>query len=106
MDENITKIVAEEGRAKAKMFEKYFDQNGSNNVHEMWKLKKKLFPKKAYVLPSAKLNYQGRVVTEPNELILTVKSVGAARVNKVLLDMPNQSYFCDPGWLSCDSELK
>ena len=83
MDENIAQIVAEEGRAKAKMFERYSDQNGSNSVQEMWKLKKKLFPKKASVLPSAKLNYQGRVVTEPNELTkLLGEEYGKIRLRK------------------------
>ena len=31
-------------------------------------IKKRLFPKKASMLPSAKVNYKGKLVTEPTEL--------------------------------------
>ena len=45
----IAKIISEEGRTKSLMFQKYCDRNESTALSEMWKLKKKLFPKKACV---------------------------------------------------------
>ena len=68
LDVKIAKVISEEGRIKAFMFKKYTDSNSSTCLSAMWKLKKNLFPKKASTLPSAKINYQGRWVSEPNEL--------------------------------------
>ena len=79
INETIAQIVAKEGRNKAKRFEQFSDQN----VREMWKLKKKLFPKKPSPLPSAKINHQGRVVSEPNELTqLLGEEYGKIRLRK------------------------
>ena len=83
IDEKIAQIVANEARNKAKMFEQFSDQNKSGNVREMWKMKKKLFPKKPSPIPSAKVNYQGRTVTQPNELIkLLGEEYGKIRLRK------------------------
>ena len=49
--------------------QKYTDSNSSACLSEMWKLKKSLFPKKPSTLPTAKINYQRKLVSEPNELI-------------------------------------
>ena len=68
LDAQIAIQISEEGRTKANMFKKYTDTNGSIVLSEMWKLKKRLFPKKASMLPSAKVNYKGKLVTEPREL--------------------------------------
>jgi hypothetical protein len=82
-DVKIAQIISEEGRSKALMFRKYCDQNGSGVMSEMWKLKKKLFPKKACTLPSAKVNYQGKVVTEPKVLTkLMGEEYGRVRLRK------------------------
>ena len=52
-------------------------------MSEMWKIKSKLFPKKASALPSAKLNYQGKVVTEPKELLKLIgEEFGRVRLRK------------------------
>ena len=50
------------------MFEKYTDNNTSACLSEMWKMKKALFLRKAQTLPAAKVNYHGRLVSEPKEL--------------------------------------
>lgn len=68
IDVKIAKIISEEGRHKALMFEKYTDNSTSVCLSEMWKMKKSLFPKKTPTLPTAKYNYFGRLVSEPNEL--------------------------------------
>ena len=79
----IAQIISEEGRSKALMFRKYCDQNGSGVMSEMWKLKKKLFPKKSCTLPAAKVNYQGKLVTEPKELTkLLGEEYGRVRLRK------------------------
>ena len=38
----------------------------------MWKMKKKLWPKKKTSLPTAKKNHKGRLVTSPKELMMTL----------------------------------
>ena len=68
LEVKITDIIAEEGRTKAFMFKKYMNTDGSACLSEMWKVKKSLFPKKTPTLPAAKINFQGRIVSEPNEL--------------------------------------
>ena len=68
LDAQIAKTIAEEGRIKASMFRKFCNPNRSTVLSEMWQLKKRIFPKKPTPLPSAKYNYQGKIVTEPKEL--------------------------------------
>ena len=49
----------------------------------MWKMKKSTFPKKAPTLPSSKINYQGRLVSEPSELVkLLGDEYGRVRLRK------------------------
>ena len=68
LGKKIADKLKEEKIMKIKMFKKHSNESSANNMHNMWKLKKKLFPKKAPCIPSAKLNYQGRIISEPNEL--------------------------------------
>ena len=83
LDAQIVRIISEEGRNKANMFRKYCDRNSSNVMSEMWQMKKKMFPTKTSALPSAKLNYQGKVVTEPSELLKLVgEEFGRVRLRK------------------------
>ena len=83
LDADIARTISEEGRAKAFMFKKFCDRNQSGVMSEMWKLKKSLFPKKASTLPSAKINYQGKLVTEPTELTkLLGEEYGRVRLRK------------------------
>ena len=49
----------------------------------MWKLKKSLFPRKSPSLPSAKTNYNGKLVSEPEELkALLAFEYGKVRLRK------------------------
>ena len=64
----IANIIAEESRSKALMFRKYINNIGTQPLSEMWKLKKLLFPRKKQTLLSAKINYKGKLVSEPEEL--------------------------------------
>ena len=83
LDARIAEIISTEGRKKALMFDKYTDNNTSACMSEMWKLKKSLFPRKAQTLPTAKINYQGRLVSEPNELTkLLGEEYGKIRLRK------------------------
>ena len=61
------------------MFRKYCDRNESGVLSEMWKMKKKLFPKKPSTLPSAKINHRGKLVTEPK---LIGEEYGRIRLRK------------------------
>ena len=83
LDVEIARIISEEGRHKANMFRKYIDNDSSKCLSEMWKLKKSLFPKKAPTLPSSKINYQGRLVSDPKELTqLLGEEFGQIRLRK------------------------
>ena len=83
LDVKIAKMISEEGRIKAFMFKKYTDNSSSQCLSEMWKLKKKLFPKKAHTIPSAKKDYQGKIVSEPKELTkLMGEEYGKVRLRK------------------------
>ena len=81
LDAQIAKIISEEGRKKALMFQKFCDKNESTVLSEMWSLKKKLFPKKSTTLPSAKINYKG----EPKQLTKLIgEEYGRVRLRKRL----------------------
>ena len=45
LDAQIARKISEEGTFKANMFRKYTERNGNIVLSEMWKLKKRLFPK-------------------------------------------------------------
>ena len=64
LDAQIAQTIPEEGYSKTIMFRKYTDRNGSGVLSEMWKLKKRMFSRKASMLPSSKMNYRGRVREE------------------------------------------
>ena len=51
--------------------------------HKIWKLKKALFPKKPFSLPAAKLDYQNKIVSNPNDLTeLLCEEYGRIRLRK------------------------
>ena len=64
----IAQIIAEENRAKCHKMKKFCDQNGSINTLEIWKLKKKLWPNKPSLLPSAKVNHKGKLVSSAEDI--------------------------------------
>ena len=68
LEKEISDIIAEEENNKAKLFKKYCNESNSINVAEMWKLKKMIWPKKQETLPTGKLNNQGKMITDSEEL--------------------------------------
>ena len=83
LDALIAKSISEEGRKKASMFGKYCGRSQSDMLSEMWKLKKKLFPKKPSTLPSAIINHRCKIVTEPLELTKLIgEEYGRVRLRK------------------------
>ena len=68
LDLQISKILAKEGVSKASLFKQFCDKNQATNVTAMWKLKRKLRPKKATALPVAKMSHGGRLISAPGEL--------------------------------------
>ena len=59
----IANTIATEERLKCHMMKKFCGQNGSVNVSEMWKMKKKIWPNKSSSLPTAKVNHRGQLVS-------------------------------------------
>ena len=83
LDAQIATIISKEEMKKALMFKKFIDINQPGAVTEIWKLKKQLFPKKAASLPSAKLNYQNKIVSRQKDLIkLLGEEYGIVRLRK------------------------
>ena len=68
LERQISDILAKEGREKVLKFRKFSAQNGSVNENEMWKHKKKLWPKVRETIPTGKLNHQGRLVTGSQDI--------------------------------------
>ena len=68
LTEKISTILEEEGKSKAYKFRKFCDKGNTLNVTEMWKLKKKIWPKKKSALPVAKQNYKGRLLSAPSDI--------------------------------------
>ena len=68
LEEKIADIIAEEENYKAKLFRQFCNESNSINIAEMWKLKKSIWPKKLESLPTGKINNQGHMVTDTEEL--------------------------------------
>ena len=68
LEKTISDIIAEEEMYKINQFKKFSVIYGSVNVSEMWKLKKKLWPKKCQSIPTGKLNHQGKLISAPEDL--------------------------------------
>ena len=59
------------------------NKSGTQPVSEMWKLKQSIFPKKTPTLPSSKINHQGKLISEPSELVeLLGMEYGKVRLRK------------------------
>ena len=65
----ISELLIKEGVSKAYQFRKYCDQSSTLPLQPLWKLKHKLWPKKAPSLPVAKYNHRERLVTTPQQII-------------------------------------
>ena len=69
LDEAISKLEAEINYNKIKEnFDKYKEDPEKIDLKEVWKTIQKLWPKCGSLLPTAKLNHVGRIVSEPTEL--------------------------------------
>ena len=82
LDLKIAEMIAEEERAKCVQFKQFGNQNGSVNMPEMWKLKKKLWPKKAPALPAAKINHKGKLVSTAAEVKHAIHKEYTERLRK------------------------
>ena len=66
---DLTKPVAEENNKKIMENLKYFDQSEGGNVNQgAWESVKKTFPKNPPTLPAAKIDQNGRLVSDERGL--------------------------------------
>ena len=72
IDALIAQTILKEEINKAQEFKKFCNLTGTICLQKMWKMKKKLWPKKKTSLPTAKRNHKGRLITSPKELMLTL----------------------------------
>ena len=69
INENICEIEALENRDKImKNFNSFNDNPEKINLQQMWKLNKKLWPKCGNLLPIAKKNHRGKLVSNPGAI--------------------------------------
>jgi hypothetical protein len=52
------------------------------SLQQMWKIKKKTWPKKAPSLPLAKRNQKGRIVSSPKDIIHTLHKEYSDRLRR------------------------
>ena len=78
----IAEILLKEEIQKASHFNKYCSSTESFPLQQMWKLKKKLWPKKTPLLPVAKMNHKGRLISSPKELLQTLQKEYKDRLRK------------------------
>ena len=61
--------MAEENENKVvENFKEFASADGLLNVHGMWKVKRKIFPKNRESLPLAKIDFDGKLITSQNKL--------------------------------------
>ena len=69
LDLEISNIEAEINRNRIMDNFKRFSEDPLNvNLHQVWKTMNKLWPKVGTTKPTAKKNYKGRIISEPNEI--------------------------------------
>ena len=78
----IANTIASEERLKCHIMRQFCGENGSINMSEMWKVKKKLWPTKASSLPAAKLNHQGQLVSTAAEINTTMRKEYTERLKE------------------------
>jgi hypothetical protein len=77
MNEQIAEKVAVENRNMiVNNFKQYSDDPEKINKQEMWKLLKKLWPKSPVILPTAKRNHKGKIISCPTG----IKNIGLSEV--------------------------
>ena len=70
LEQKISINLEEEGKSLAYKFKKFSVQSSRTNFDEMWKLKKKVWPKNILSAPSAKLNHKMKLISDPKQLKL------------------------------------
>ena len=68
LKEKISDIYAEEEISKIYQLKKFSANYGSVCVSEMWKTKKKLWPKKIQSIPTGKINHKGKLLTGSEDI--------------------------------------
>ena len=92
VNENICEIESRENREKImKHFNSFNDDPEKINLQQMWKLNKKLWPKCGTVLPSAKKNHRGKLVSNP----VAIKTLLTREYKDRLRKRPVRSDFSD-----------
>ena len=64
----ISKIISAESRSNAFAFKKFCYQNSAVSVSKMWDLKKKIFPRKASLIPIAKKDHKNKINSSPHDI--------------------------------------
>ena len=69
IEQDISDIEAKENRELIiKNFKSFNDNPEEVNMGQIWKLMKKLWPKHENILPVAKQNHLGKIVSGPNDI--------------------------------------
>ena len=87
----IAEILEVEETNKANMFKEYCNESNSVNISEMWKLKQKVWPKIQETLLAGKVDNQGHMVTDHEEL----KKLYAMEFKERLRARPTHPEFVD-----------
>ena len=65
-------MLHNKAKNNAYKFRKFCDNSSSLTVQQMWKMKKRLWPKKKSTLPIAKVNKAKKLVSSPKEIKLAL----------------------------------
>ena len=68
LDKDIAIILHNKAKSNAYKFRKFCDKSSSFPLQLMWKMKKRMWPKKRSTLPVAKLNQVKKLVSSPREI--------------------------------------
>ena len=94
LEKDIAAILHNKAKCNAYRFRKFCDRSNSFPVQSMWKLKKRIWPKKKSTLPVAKLNQVNKLVNTPREIkaALFQEYKERLRKRKIRPDFKEQKY--------------
>ena len=94
LEKDIAAILHNKAKCNAYRFRKFCDKSNSFPVQSMWKLKKRIWPKKKSTLPVAKLNQVNKLVNTPREIKATLfqEYKERLRIRKIRPDFKEQKY--------------
>ena len=92
VEKRISEILTKEGVAKSNMFKQFCNKSRTFPVQAMWKLKKKVWPKKPHSVPVAKYNHKGKLIGSPLDIMaaLSKEYTDRLRSRKVRSDFIDQ----------------